>query len=284
MRIFILGAGKLGRALKSALERTKANVRLQPARKPLPTATIDADLVVLAVRDGYLPELVRRLARGRRLSSRAAVVHMAGALGPDVLAPLKAVSAGVGQAHPMLSFASPRVSPTLRGGHLLVTGDPVARSRAARLGRMLGMVPHSFRSLDRTTYHAAAGLVANGAAALAAAGVELLALAGVPRRQAPLMLGPLLRSVSENVERLGIPEALTGPVRRGDAAAVSRHLSAIEARAPALVPLYRASARAQLPMAERLADAPRQAISDVRRVLDKNERSFSRRKRRSALP
>ena len=43
-----------------------------------------------------------------------------------------------------------------------------------------------------------------------------------PARTTPKMLGPLLRSVAENVETLGFPEALTGPVRRGDAAAIER--------------------------------------------------------------
>jgi len=114
--------------------------------------------------------------------------------------------------------------------------------------------------------------------------VDLLELAGCPRRLAPRMLGPLLRSVAENVERLGIPEALTGPVRRGDAAAVSSHLSAIVDKAPELVPLYRACAQAQLAMAERLGDAPRQAIAKVRRVLAQNPRNFRAEKRRRALP
>jgi len=97
------------------------------------------------------------------------------------------------------------------------------------------------------------------------------------------MLGPLLRSVSENVERLGIPDALTGPVRRGDAAAVSSHLAAIHLKAPALVPLYRAVATAQLSMAERLGDAPRQAILQVKRVLAQNPRNSPPKKRRRAL-
>ena len=47
-----------------------------------------------------------------------------------------------------------------------------------------------------------------------AIGAELLAVSGVPRADAPKMLGPLLRSVAENVEALGFPDALTGPVRR----------------------------------------------------------------------
>jgi predicted short-subunit dehydrogenase-like oxidoreductase (DUF2520 family) len=220
---------------------------------------------------------VNALSHGR-LDRRAAVVHVAGALAPDVLAPLRPLCAGVGQAHPMVSFASPDFHPSLRGAHLLATGDPIAVQRARWMARRLGMVARTFRGVDRTSYHAAAGLVANGAAALAAGGARLLTIAGFSHEVAPFLLGPLLRSVAENVQALGLPEALTGPVRRGDARAVMRHLDAIGAYAPDLAELYRACARAQLPLARELGDAPRPAFDEVEKALAK--RSSSRRRRR----
>ena len=95
--------------------------------------------------------------------------------------------------------------------------------------------------------------MANGAAALAAAGVRLLGEGGVDPATASKMLGPLLKSVGDNVESLGLPAALTGPVRRGDAAAVGRHLEVIRSRTPELVPLYLELIRAQLPWRARSA-------------------------------
>jgi predicted short-subunit dehydrogenase-like oxidoreductase (DUF2520 family) len=105
--------------------------------------------------------------------------------------------------------------------------------------------------------------VANGAAALAAAGAELLRRAGATPDQIPAMLGPLLRSVAENVERMGLPAALTGPVRRGDAASVKKHLETLKVKAPELIPLYVATADAQLPLARALGDAPAKSFDDV---------------------
>jgi predicted short-subunit dehydrogenase-like oxidoreductase (DUF2520 family) len=98
--------------------------------------------------------------------------------------------------------------------------------------------------------------VANGAAALAAAGVELLGAAGVDPATAAAMLGPLLRSVADNLERLGMPGALTGPVRRGDATGVARHHETILRLRPAIAPLYREMVAAQVPLARALGDAP----------------------------
>jgi predicted short-subunit dehydrogenase-like oxidoreductase (DUF2520 family) len=170
--------------------------------------------------------------------------------------------------HPMISFASPRFAPSLARGNVHVVGDRVAVTRARRLARLLSMTPRTFPRLDTIAYHAAAGLVANGAAALAAVGAELLAAAGVPREVAAKMLGPLLRSVSDNVEALGFPESLTGPVRRGDAAGLDKHVATLRSRLPHAVPLYLAAAEAQLPLARAIGDAPSESFDAIARAID----------------
>src|SRR6185295_8940287 len=129
--------------------------------------------------------------------------HNAGSQSAEAIAPLRGKCAGIAQMHPMISFASTSFFPSLKRGHVHVKGDAKAEAKARKLAKKLGMTPRTFaKKFDPIAYHAAAGLVANGAAALAAIGVELLAVAGVPRASAPKMLGPLLRSVAENVEEL----------------------------------------------------------------------------------
>jgi predicted short-subunit dehydrogenase-like oxidoreductase (DUF2520 family) len=165
--------------------------------------------------------------------------------------------------HPMISFASLEQLPTLEGGHVHVQGDSTAVSRARALTLRLGMIPRTFDGLDTVGYHAAAGLVANGAAALAALGAELLVGAGVAREVAPALLGPLLRSVADNVATLGFPNALTGPVRRGDVAALAKHLEVLRRKCPEAIPLYLASARAQVPLARAVGDASSEAFDAI---------------------
>jgi predicted short-subunit dehydrogenase-like oxidoreductase (DUF2520 family) len=76
-------------------------------------------------------------------------------------------------------------------------------------------------------YHAAAALAANGTAALAFASVRLLVRLGFGQRAAERAVGGLLRTVADNVERLGVPEALTGPIARGDRVTVATHRKAL---------------------------------------------------------
>lgn len=269
MKVFVLGAGKVGRALAAGLRRKGVRVTLRPARKGVPTTRIEADVIVLALRDRQLGPVAADLAASGVVPRGAVVVHNAGSLPAEALEPLRGLCAGIAQMHPMISFGSLTFFPTLANGHVHVKGDAAAEKRARALAKKLGMTPRTFKKLDTVGYHAAAGLVANGAAALAALGTELLVASGVPREDAPKMLGPLLRSVAENVEALGFPDALTGPVRRGDAGAIERQLTLLGDRAPDALPLYVASGLAQLPLAARIGDATKTQLDEVRAVLTK---------------
>jgi predicted short-subunit dehydrogenase-like oxidoreductase (DUF2520 family) len=143
----------------------------------------------------------------------------------------------------------------------------VAVQRVSRVGRAIGLVPHSGEGVEPILYHAACALTANGGAAIAAAACRLLVQAGLPAGDAAGIVGPLLRSVGENVSRLGMPEALSGPVRRGDASTLVQHLRRLREQAPDLVPLYVALARVQLGLARELAEVLPEQLDRVEVVL-----------------
>jgi predicted short-subunit dehydrogenase-like oxidoreductase (DUF2520 family) len=50
---------------------------------------------------------------------------------------------------------------------------------------------------------------------------------------------PLVRGTIENIDALGIPAALTGPIARGDAGTVERHFAALRTLAPHVMPVYK---------------------------------------------
>jgi predicted short-subunit dehydrogenase-like oxidoreductase (DUF2520 family) len=272
LRIFVFGAGKVGRALAAALRRARWKVTVRAARRGLPKR-IDADLVVLTLRDRELPDTVRAIVERKLLAKGTSAVHCSGAQDASILAPLRALGVSVAQMHPMISFASLRTYPALDRGNVHVQGDAVAVRRARAVAHALGMTPRTFARLDPVGYHAAAGLVANGSAALAALGQAVLVAAGVPKRDAPKLLGPLLRSVAENVEHLGFPDALTGPVRRGDRTAIARARDLLASRVPEAVPLFLATVRAQLPLARELGEAPADAFDGIATWLEFVHRS-----------
>ncbi len=262
-RVVVIGRGKVGSALARAARRARVRVASVSARA-LPAAFGPADLVVVASRDADIGRLASLLAA--RLAPDVPVVHCSGALGPDALAPLRASNHPVGSMHPLASFASSRAAPPLAGAAMVITGDAAARRAAARFGRVIGMRPVVLASLDPARYHAAAALLSNGSAALAAAASELLGAAGVPAEHHARLLGPLLGSVASNVGSLGTGAALTGPIRRGDAATVARPLEVLSDTP--LRSLYKEIARAQLPLAARLGDADPAALGAIDALLE----------------
>jgi predicted short-subunit dehydrogenase-like oxidoreductase (DUF2520 family) len=252
----------VGKALFSALERTKVRAQLLTHRQGL-TETLAVDLVVLAIPGPALARYARDLAG--RLPRGTAVVHCSGAHGVEVLEPLRKHRTACGALHPLVSFASLKPLPYDFTGKVFVVspGSSKFLARIRPFVRALGgdLVVHGAHG---PAYHAAASLVAGGSAALVADAVAVLEELGLSRRDAEHGLAGLLHSVADNVERVGVPNALTGSIARGDATMVTEHRKALSPTAretyDAIAPTILRVARAQ--------GLPRELAEVVARALD----------------
>ncbi len=264
MRVAVVGRGRVGRSLAASLRGAEdVGVSLVRGREPSKRAIADADVVVLAVPDGRIADVAARIAPSLR--ERTVVLHCAGARGTGELEPCRRAGAAVGVMHPMASFPSPTRPPSLRGTTFVLDGSRDA-VRAARRIAEAACARAVVASVHGPAYHAAAALLANGAAALATASVELLERLGFGRRDAERAMGALLRTVADNVERLGVPGALTGPVRRGDADTVRAHRRALRSVSPAALRAYDAVGPVILACA-REAGLPAGPARRIRRAL-----------------
>src|SRR5690606_2881365 len=121
-----------------------------------------------------------------------------------------------------------------------VTAPPELRAVATRLVADLGGSVEWVDEGARPLYHAALAHGANHLVTLTNEALDLLRDAGVlhPER----VLGPLLRAALENTLIHG-DAALPGPISRGDAGTIARHLAVLQRVAPDSVPAYLALAR-----------------------------------------
>jgi len=164
---------------------------------------------------------------GMRPPHELAVVHCSGALGLDALGALGENPRG--SFHPLQSFPASRGPEAFRGITIAVDATtPVLLRRLQRLARHLGAKPKHVPDRQRVLYHAAAVFASNYVIASVAEGVRLLEAAGWKREEAERALAPLVEGVAANLRRRGIVKALTGPIRRGDAETVARHLAELE--------------------------------------------------------
>lgn len=265
-RLLIVGDGPVARALATGLTRTGAAPERwwRRAGKPLPVA----DVVVLAVRDEAIGEVAALVMAGVADEATPPILlHCSGALpSAEAFAQLARRPLGVGVLHPLRSLAGAADDSELGGVVFAIEGDVLGREAALRLADRLGAMPLMLDAAQLPKYHAAAALVSNHAVALVDAGVELLASLGLPRAQATAALASLLASTARNLGSVGLPDALTGPIARGDVAVVARHLLALRPHAE-LSALYRATARRVAKVAVEKGRAGRDALVRIAALL-----------------
>ncbi|MFU8874947.1 Rossmann-like and DUF2520 domain-containing protein [Micromonospora sp. SL4-19] len=281
LTVGVIGAGRVGAVFGAALAAAghrvvaasgasgAARARLAlllpqtPNRSVASVARAATDLLIVAVPDDALAGVVAGLAEAGALRPGQVVAHTSGAHGLAVLAPAAAVGARPLALHPAMTFTgTPDDLAHLAGISYGVTAPAELRPFAARLVADLGGVPEWVAEADRPLYHAALAHGANHLVTLVNEAVDRLRDAGVDRPEK--VLAPLLRAALENALRLG-DDALTGPVSRGDAGTVRRHLVKLAATAPESVAPYLALARRT---ADRAIAAGRLRPADAESLLD----------------
>lgn len=251
--MLIVGAGRLARAFLPALRRAGHPVLAMGRADPGP-ALSRAALVLLAVPDRAIAEVARSLAadpRGRPWRGRV-VLHHAGALGVEPLAPLGRRGAATGVLHPLQVLGDGRrAADVLAGSAARIEGDPTARRAARRLALELGLrplpLPVRLTPAQRIGYHTAASLASNDLVALLALALHLLEDAGVGGAAARSALAVLARGALLQIEQGSVEAALTGPAVRGDAATLRGQLGRLRRSSAA-------GARAHAALSRVLAD------------------------------
>ncbi|MFC8501519.1 Rossmann-like and DUF2520 domain-containing protein [Pedococcus sp. NPDC057267] len=258
LTVGVVGAGRVGSVLGAALARAGHHVvavsavseaSLARAAELLPDAPVlppdevvrRAELVVLAVPDDALADLVAGLAATQAWRPGQLVVHTSGRHGLEVFAP--AGQAVLGMAlHPAMTFTGTALDlDRLVDCCFGITAPEPLRAVAEALVVEVGSEPVWIDEAARPMYHAALAHGANHLVTLVSQALQALRAAGVdsPDR----MLGPLVEAALDNTLRRG-DAALTGPVARGDAGTVAEHLRQLRTLTPDVRPTYVALARA----------------------------------------
>lgn len=243
----VIGYGRLARALVPALRGAGEEVvigRREPAEgeHSHTDAAHAADWVWLTVPDDHIAATAAALPwRAGQLA-----LHCSGATPLDALAPAPA-AAGF---HPLRLLAG---YANLEGAHVGIEADAAHRPALQALAQALGLVPLALPAPmpapARAAYHAAANLAASGVLAVLAEAEALWAVAGLAAADALPALLPLSQGALETARARGLAGAVSGPVARGDAEVLARHLDALAA-AGLDADLLRALGLRQLALAE----------------------------------
>lgn len=234
----VVGAGRVGAVLGAALGRaghrvtavagvSEASVARAAALLPgVPLLPADdvargCDLVLMAVPDDALADLVAGLAATGALHRGQLVAHTSGRHGLAVLEPAVRAGALPLALHPVLPFTGSAVDlARLVGVSFGVTTPEQLRPVGEALVLEMGGEPVWVLDELRPLWHAALAHGANHLVTLVASVADLLRSAGAQDPGA--VLGPLLQAALDGV-LTGGEATLTGPVARGDAGTVAAH-------------------------------------------------------------
>jgi predicted short-subunit dehydrogenase-like oxidoreductase (DUF2520 family) len=226
----------------------------------IPRDAAQANVVMVCVRDTQLDEAIEEIAtaaRDGRIGRGSVVLHTSAIAEPAGLVGLSSAGFPGGTFHPLVPFSDPDISAELlRKAWIGIDGENAAKNASRRLAGHLGARTLEIPPGRKPAYHAAAVISSNFPVVLASVAGHLLHDIGVPDASAYQAVDSLMSGAIANMKQALPDDALTGPVMRGDAETVGKHLRALEGHEPARE-IYRALSSAAVEIARRRNTDPR---------------------------
>lgn len=261
--IAIVGPGRLGSALALQLRRAGYGIRevishntaasrrkgRDLARKIGARAAIakdarlDANLFWFCVPDRTIADAARELAPLANWKGKVAF-HASGALTSDELNVLRRRGAAVAAVHPLMTFVNGS-SPSLNDVAFAIEGDATAVRLARRIASDLGGKAFLIPKNKKAAYHAWCGFTSPLLVAALVTAEQVAGIAGMTPAEARKRLVPIVRQTLANYAALGPAASFSGPIGRGDAEVVRKHLRVLT-KAPVAREVYLALARSAL--------------------------------------
>ena len=283
-RVFIIGPGHVGRGLFRAFRASGVEVVGLHGKRPsgvttssgeIPKDAAQANVVMLCVRDTQLDDAIQEVAaaaRDGRIARGTVVLHTSAIAEPAGLQALSSAGFPGGTFHPLVPFTDPDISAELlRKAWIGIDGDNAAKNASRRLAGHLGARTLEIPPGRKPAYHAAAVISSNFPVVLASVAGHLLHDIGIPDASAYQAVDSLMSGAIANMKQALPDDALTGPVVRGDAETVGKHLRALEGLEPARE-IYRVLSSAAIEIARQRGTDPRKlaAVGALLRPAGKN--------------
>jgi len=205
-----------------------------------------AELIFITTPDGAIPTVASEI----KWHPGQSVVHCSGADSTDILEPAKQLGAQVGAFHPLQTFASVKQAiDNIPGSTFALEAEEPLLTTLKDMATALDGQWIELKAGDKVVYHAAAVITCNYLVTLVKLATDLWQTFNIPTDQATKALMPLLQGTLNNIDNVGIPQCLTGPIARGDTGTIEKHLKALQKVTPAVLSTYRELGLQTIPVA-----------------------------------
>ncbi len=232
-----------------------------------------AELVFITTPDDVIAQVCAEV-QWREVNS---VVHCSGAHSVDILGSAKKLGAAVGSFHPLQTFADvDQAIRNLPGSTFALEAEEPLLTTQKELTRLLNGNWVVLKPGDKVLYHVAAVFACNYLVTLVKLALDLWLNFGVSSKEATRALLPLLEGTINNINNIGLPDCLTGPVARGDSGTIERHLSALETRSLDLLTTYKELGLQTIPIALAKGKVSEQKAEEMKALLSLGSRKGDR--------
>ncbi len=236
MRIGLIGCGRVGTIICSHLKKRNKIVGVYDQnkatqRKTKKTLRIKHNLsyrkliehseaLLIATPDDAIVDVY--LKAHQYMKDQKYIFHFSGILPADALPKTRGIYRA--SVHPFATF--PEITVPSRKQHffLSVEGDTQAVRAARNIFPRSNFTLRTIRKKDKTVYHLVGVFSSNLLVGLTASIQELAQRIDWHERELTQMVYPLMKQTLNNIQRLGVANALSGPVRRGDIKVIKKHL------------------------------------------------------------
>ncbi len=286
--IGFIGAGVTGTALASELYRCGYHISAVYSRSPSSSMRLSSRVQGCAVY--YRPQdvsdhasivfittpddIIEDMASGLKWHEGQTIVHCSGVHSTEILESAHKYGAFTCCLHPLQTFASiEEAIHNISGSTFALEGDEPAMAAGRQMATAMKGTVITLKPGDKVLYHAAAVTLSNYLVTLMKTAAELWQSFGIPQDEAVKALLPLLKGTVNNIERVGIPDCLTGPIARGDVRTVEKHINALRREHPELLEIYRVLGLKTLPIALTKGHIGLETAEEIRELLQSDTSS-----------
>jgi predicted short-subunit dehydrogenase-like oxidoreductase (DUF2520 family) len=277
-----LGAGRLAASLATALHRQGQSITAVASRNhasavnlaarlagtqalDIQAAVDAADLVFITVPDDAIATIANTL----RWRPGQRVVHCSGATEVAALNAAAQAGALTGGFHPLQIFSDPdKAIELLAGSSVAIEAPEPLAGELHALATALGMRALTLPAGARARYHASANFAASFLLPVLAEAVSIWERFGIDESAALAALLPLAHGTLVSAGNKGLVGAGSGPISRGDAGVIAKHLTALGELGTEHVTFYRELGIRQLQLAEKGHRLNQDQLKQLRELLE----------------
>ena len=214
-------------------------------------------------------DIISDIAAGIRWRPGQVAVHCSGVHSIDILEAATRSGAHTCCLHPLQTFAGiEEAINTVSGSTFAIEGDDFGLAMAREMAQALDGNVILLKAGDKVKYHIAAVTLSNYLVALMKTSADLWQSFGIPQEEAVKAMLPLLKGTVGNIERVGIPGCLTGPIARGDVETVRKHVTALEKEHTNSLDIYRVMGLKTLEIALAKGRISLETAEEIRNLLN----------------